>query len=51
MVVKMISKGWDDVLKEEYEKEEKYDVMKELQVDTTVSNEKIENTIKKTQKK
>lgn len=35
-----------DLLKEEYEKEEKYDVMKELQVDTTVSNEKIENTIK-----
>lgn len=35
-----------DLLKEEYEKEEKYDVMKELKVDTTVSNEKIENTIK-----
>jgi len=32
-----------DLIKEEYEKEERYDVMKELDVDTTVSEEKVKN--------
>lgn len=32
-----------DLIKEEYEKEERYDVMKQLGVDTTVSDEKVEN--------
>lgn len=34
------------LIKEEYEKEDRYDVMKELGVDTTVSNKKIENNAK-----
>ncbi len=32
-----------NTIKEEYEKEEKYDVMKELGVDTSVSNKKVDN--------
>lgn len=33
----------ENLIKEEYEKEDRYDVMKELGVDTTVSNKKVES--------
>lgn len=36
----------ESLIKEEYEKEDRYDVMKELGVDTTVSNSKVENNAK-----
>lgn len=37
----------ETLIKEEYEKEERYDVMKELGVDTKVSDEKVENSAEK----
>ena len=36
----------ESLIKEEYEKEDRYDVMKELGVDTTVSNSVVENNAK-----
>lgn len=35
----------ESLIKEEYEKETKYDVLKELGVDTTVSNKKVKNAV------